>query len=770
MKKFIYTIIALSFALTAYAQQSFHRLYDVVQDSTHRLTDGIVTNGGGYATLGQSVFIDADNDSLQNGYRAILTTYDGKGDIDIQNDIYLADSTTLRSTSDFAQLSNGNYVMTASLFTDDQSAAIVGVDGTTGVPTWSKRMADEYQSKVSLSTFLDDEILVGSMTGDSSIWLSKMNGIDGTDTWSKKYTTVMEDNEAVSTYIYDIHTSVLDSNVFITGRSDIESVEGYHLTKLDTSGSVLWSTHTDSTGFAFRPFGLTETLDSSVYVIGRVESNTTSIESSFVSKYNRDGILLWSKSLTGAGSSFTIGVDIIPFGNNLVFSNLGKEAMLETSVSSLFQIDSSGTVINSQVYRDSSSLYDPLGSIHSTDDGGVARFGTHLLPLGSEVSDMVKTDENLETPCSSQGIGTLIDFPTLSQTLIWTSIDFSDSDTLETDVSVVNYYDVPTISPSTDQWCPNEQIIDTLDATPSPLPDGVITYAWMGPGVDGAMTPSVVGMEEGEYMVTVTINDRHCYTLCDTVNISRLAEPTVGITPDFSPFCTDGTVNLLGSPTGVEPFESVEWSIGGSDPVINVDVEGIYSLTIVDACMETATTSIDLTFPEQLESLAIEVTLGEDCERILTAVTNVDGQVGVTYEWTDSLEMFIDDDRSIEVTESGVYFVTVDYCDRSLTEEEDLKFDNNLQWPKVFFPRGEEDDNRTFGPVNPCGAPVTNYSLKIYNRWGNEVFTSDNIDTEWNGQHGGSDSATAVYVWVADYAIDGVQIPEPQKGDVTLLR
>lgn len=770
MKKFIYTIIALSLALTASAQQSFHRLYDVVQDSTHRLTDGIVTNGGGYATFGQSVFVDTDNDNLQNGYRAIFTTYDGKGDLDIKNDIYLADSTTLRSTSDLVQLSTGNFVMTASLFTDDQSAAIVGVDGTTGVPTWSKRMADEYQSKVSLSVLPDDEILVGSMNIDEglSIWLAKMSGEDGSDIWSKKYTAVEENNEDVSAYIFNMSVSTLDSSVFITGISEVGESKGYHLTKLDSLGGVMWSTHTNSESmdFTFRPHSLIESMDSSIYVVGEV-ANAVGLEMSFTSKFDKDGQMIWCKTLTGTSS---MAVDIVPFGSNLVFSNIRTEdAAQGPTISSLYEIDSSGLVLNSQIYGDSTSLYSPSGSLHNTDDGGVALFGTHFKAFETQTSDIVKTDENLLTPCSIPSDGTLIDFPTLSQSLIWTTVDFTDSDTLETDVSVVNYYDVPTISPSTDQWCPNEQIIDTLDATPSPLPDGVITYAWMGPGVDGAMTPSVVGMEEGEYMVTVTINDRHCYTLCDTVNISRLAEPTVGITPDFSPFCTDGTVNLLGSPTGVEPFVSVEWSIGGSDPVINVDTEGIYSLTIVDACMETATASIDLTFPEQLESLAIEVTLGEDCERTLTAVTNVDGQFGVTYEWTDALEMLIDDDRAIEVTESGVYFVTVDYCGRSLTEEEDLKLDNNLLWPKVFFPRGE-DDNRTFGPVNPCGAPVTNYSLKIYNRWGNEVFTSDNIDAEWNGQHGGSDSATAVYVWVADYAIDGVQIPEPQKGDVTLLR
>ena len=77
--------------------------------------------------------------------------------------------------------------------------------------------------------------------------------------------------------------------------------------------------------------------------------------------------------------------------------------------------------------------------------------------------------------------------------------------------------------------------------------------------------------------------------------------------------------------------------------------------------------------------------------------------------------------------------------------------------------------NRTFGPYNECDALVTDYTLKIYNRWGNEVFTSEDITVEWDGQHGGSDSATAVYVYVAEYTLNGVKHPV-KKGDVTLLR
>jgi len=198
----------------------------------------------------------------------------------------------------------------------------------------------------------------------------------------------------------------------------------------------------------------------------------------------------------------------------------------------------------------------------------------------------------------------------------------------------------------------------------------------MGPGVDGAMTPFVVGMEEGEYMVTVTINDKHCYTLCDTVNISRLQEPTATIAVDFSQYCTEGVVLLSSQFSGVLPIESTVWSTGEESQLISVEEEGNYTFTIVDACMETAVASADVVFP-------------------------------------------------------------------------DNEF---VQWPKVFFPRGEEQANQTFGPYidEECNPEITDYTLKIYNRWGNEVFSSNDINDEWDGQHGGTESASAVYVWVAE--------------------
>ena len=702
MKKFIYTALALCFTLTITAQVSFQRLYDVVQDSTHVLSDGIATNNGGFATLGSNIVVE---NQLGIIHRAIFTTYDDKGGVQIAKDIYLADSTRLLSTSELVQVENGSFVLSANLDETDLSACIVALDGSTAEPIWSRRMADEFQLKVSLSEMPGNEVIAGStnLQEGLSIWLTRINATNGSDIWAKEFVAIDDLSEDVPADLFDLHVSTIDSSIIMTGQSVVEggTILGYHTTKMDREGNVIWSRHIQSApaGLGFQPLGVTEATDTSVYVTGRLVFNdgVTVLNNLFVTKYDTEGAVVWVKTLTGSNSTFSNGNDIVSFGDNLVVSTLGTETGLET-VSGMIELDTSGVILNSQVYRDTMTLFSLSGGLSTTNDDGLAMFTTRFEQPFGFVSDIVKTGSDLTTPCSSSGSGILEDVPYRSQSLGWVVTDFVDSDTLETDIKNVNYYNVPTISPTTMPWCPNEQILDTLDATPSPLPNGVISYEWKGPGVDGNTNPFVVGMEEGEYMVTVTINDKHCYTLCDTVNIMRLQEPVAGIEADYSQFCSEGIVVLSGQAVGVTPFQSIVWSTGQTEGSIAVEQEGNYTFTVVDDCIETATATEEVVFPEA----------------------------------------------------------------------------NDLQWPKVFFPNGEEDVNRSFGPYidEECDLDVSNYTLKIYNRWGNEVFTSDNLSLEWNGQHGGSDSASAVYVWVAQYSIETLNNGELQtrKGDVTLLR
>ena len=94
-----------------------------------------------------------------------------------------------------------------------------------------------------------------------------------------------------------------------------------------------------------------------------------------------------------------------------------------------------------------------------------------------------------------------------------------------------------------------------------------------------------------------------------------------------------------------------------------------------------------------------------------------------------------------------------------------------LQFPNAFIPtnQGSRDltPNDTFGPVNNC-SEVLSYNLKIFNRFGQQVFESDAVDDEWTGLDGNDVDRAGVYVWVARYETSNGEFS--LRGDVTLLQ
>jgi gliding motility-associated-like protein len=64
---------------------------------------------------------------------------------------------------------------------------------------------------------------------------------------------------------------------------------------------------------------------------------------------------------------------------------------------------------------------------------------------------------------------------------------------------------------------------------------------------------------------------------------------------------------------------------------------------------------------------------------------------------------------------------------------------------------------------------VKEYHFEIYNRWGQRVFTTDNIDIGWNGYFNGKLCAQDVYVYKAwGKYLNGQTFVK--SGDITILQ
>lgn len=88
--------------------------------------------------------------------------------------------------------------------------------------------------------------------------------------------------------------------------------------------------------------------------------------------------------------------------------------------------------------------------------------------------------------------------------------------------------------------------------------------------------------------------------------------------------------------------------------------------------------------------------------------------------------------------------------------------------PSAFNPSSSTAENTVWKPVN-IFAQEDSYLLEVYNRWGNRVFSTPNIEEGWDGTANGNDAPMGVYSYVLKYrSLNGIPIEE--RGTFTLYR
>ncbi len=89
--------------------------------------------------------------------------------------------------------------------------------------------------------------------------------------------------------------------------------------------------------------------------------------------------------------------------------------------------------------------------------------------------------------------------------------------------------------------------------------------------------------------------------------------------------------------------------------------------------------------------------------------------------------------------------------------------------PNTFTPNGD-GVNDYWIPMDMLASGVNAYNLNIYNRWGEQVFTTTNINSRgWDGKFGGKDQPMATYVYQLTYVLKN-GIRNTSTGNFTLIR
>jgi gliding motility-associated-like protein len=89
--------------------------------------------------------------------------------------------------------------------------------------------------------------------------------------------------------------------------------------------------------------------------------------------------------------------------------------------------------------------------------------------------------------------------------------------------------------------------------------------------------------------------------------------------------------------------------------------------------------------------------------------------------------------------------------------------------PNSFTPNGD-GTNDIFLPVMTSGFDRDSYTLSIYNRWGEEIFLTNDPEEGWDGTYMGVEAQIGVYTWKINFGAFQNEDAFEHVGHVTLVK
>jgi gliding motility-associated-like protein len=330
-------------------------------------------------------------------------------------------------------------------------------------------------------------------------------------------------------------------------------------------------------------------------------------------------------------------------------------------------------------------------------------------------------------------------------------------------------------------------IFNNLSTAPPSVPFGNNSFSWNfgdgSPAVpDGPSSITHSFASPGAYNVTLSLVDTaYCNYPLDTTQLVNVAQnvkaqfvtPAIGCAPDSAVF----TNTTIGG-------ETYYWNFGDGSPIDSTDVSpvhlyvnpGPYTITLIavnpNTCnmVDTFSTTITL-YTKPTADFTYQPQPSEPNTPTVFAPTS---SPVVKYLWE-----FGDGSSEVKTTPDTVVHqyirsdtfdvclivTNAEGCTDTVCHPVQAIIHPLLDVPNAFTP-GRFGTNAI---VKVMGFGIVHMTWRIYNRWGQVVFQSDDPDIGWDGYYRGQVQPMDVYAYTleADFS-DGTHATK--KGDITLIR
>lgn len=293
------------------------------------------------------------------------------------------------------------------------------------------------------------------------------------------------------------------------------------------------------------------------------------------------------------------------------------------------------------------------------------------------------------------------------------------------------------------------------------------TYNWLPTGGNASSASNLIA---GQYTVTVT--DNTGCTATETINISAPAElvvTTIGTGANCGSKDGSATANVSGG-SGTYTYL---WTPGNfTTQTISNLATGSYNVVVTDANGCNAANFFNV---DQIGGLNIQVnpitSVIYEGESVNLNATLTPYVPGLIYTWSPASGLTCVDCPNPTATPdtSTIYTITIttpDGCSGSATATVITRVNCGEYFiPTIFSPNGD-GKNDEFKIYGKC---IVSVDLKVYNRWGENVFESQDQAFGWDGTHKGELVSSDSYYYAAKISFqDGTITTE--KGSINVVR
>jgi gliding motility-associated-like protein len=300
------------------------------------------------------------------------------------------------------------------------------------------------------------------------------------------------------------------------------------------------------------------------------------------------------------------------------------------------------------------------------------------------------------------------------------------------------------------------------------------SYLWN----TGESTQTINATTTGDYTVNV-VSPAGC-DYSDEISLINSQAPTLAFSAPNNGSCPPATFTLNDESIPIEsdPIVAWNWQVDGnsynnSSTTIGLQNSGNYAVTLEVTtelgCIETLTIDDYLNvFSSPTPEFITEPAQLSKCDKTIELINLSTDYDSLSWNFGNGITINEDTVSTYtysEVSDYTIALTTVNSLGCEKTFYKQIIPETSIPFfaPNAFTP-DEDDLNEVFMPILGCH---DNFEFWVFNRWGENVFYSNDINVGWDGIYKDQLSPIGIYSWKARY--DGTKVNQVKFGEVHLM-